>query len=80
MSIADSHATDDPTSGDRSVDDRDDVLQLCLERRVEVLGSANGNHAVGVGQLGKDANLIVVLEVGSDDRHGLRELFQLCFK
>ena len=45
------------------------LIQFWLENRVEVCRAANGHQAVGVGELGEDTNLIVVLEVGSDNRH-----------
>ena len=46
------------------------LIQLRLEYRVEVLGPPDGHEAVGVCQLGEDADLVVVLEVGADHGHG----------
>jgi len=46
------------------VDDGDEAAEVLLEGRVEVLRAADSNEAVGVGELGEDADVVVVLELG----------------
>ncbi len=47
-----------------------DLVQLRLERRVEVLRAADGDEAERVGQFGEDTDFVVVLEVRANNSHG----------
>ena len=80
VAVAHRHAAEDPAAADRGVHDGDDLVQLGLEGGVEVLAAADGHEAVGVGQLGEHAHLVVVLEVRPHHRHVCWLSFQLsCF-
>lgn len=54
-------AANDTASSDGGVDHGDVISEFRLKNRVEVLGAAHSNQAVGVGQLGEDADFVVVL-------------------
>lgn len=56
LSVSSGQATDDVGTSDGSVDDWDDVLELGLEDGVEVLGGADGNQTVGVGEGGENTD------------------------
>lgn len=56
LSVSGGQATDDVGAGDGAVADWDDVLELGLEDGVEVLGSADGDESVGVGERGEDTD------------------------
>ena len=61
--VAAAQAPNDPVAANGGVHQRDHALQLLLERRVKVLGAANGHEAVRVGQFGKDADVVGVFEL-----------------
>lgn len=69
MPVPHTHPADDAAAGDGGVHHRDGPEQLPLEHAVEVLGAADSHQAVGVGELGEAAQLVVVLEAGTDG-HG----------
>ena len=56
LPVSGGQATNDVGAGDGAVADWDDVLELGLEDRVEVLGSADGDKSVGVGEGGEDTD------------------------
>lgn len=56
-------------SGPRGVARRAGPGRVGAPSPVEVLGAADGHEAIGVGELGETAQLVVVLEAGAD-RHG----------
>lgn len=58
------HSADDTGTSDGGVSDWDRVTELGLEGGVEVLGAANSDQTVGVGQLGEDTDLVRVLKLG----------------
>lgn len=64
LSVSSGQATDDVGTSDGGVDDRDDVLKLGLEDGVEVLGGADGNQAVGVGEGGENTDPEMMLVPG----------------
>lgn len=67
------HPADDAAAGDGGVHHRDGPEELPLEDAVEVLGAADSHEAVGVGELGEAAQLVVVLEAGADGHRCGRE-------
>lgn len=60
-----SQAADDANTGDRGVDDGNVVCELGLKDRVKVLRASLRDQAVLVCQLGKDANVVAILELGT---------------
>ena len=56
LSVSSGQAADDVGTSDGGVDNWDDVLELGLEDGVEVLGGADGNQAVGVGEGGENTD------------------------
>lgn len=58
LAVAGRQAPDDARAGDGRVADGDDVLQLGLEDRVEVLRRADGDEGVRVGEGREDADSV----------------------
>ena len=56
LAIACRETPDDAGAGDGAVADGDDVLEFGFEDAVEVLGGADGDEGVGVGEGGEDAD------------------------
>lgn len=56
LAVARGEAADDAGAGDGGADGRNDVLELGLEDGVEVLGGAEGDEGVGVGEGREDAD------------------------
>lgn len=56
LSVSSGQATNDVGTSDGGVDNWDNVLELSLEDGVEVLGGADGDQAVGVGESGEDTD------------------------
>lgn len=73
MPVPHTHPADDAAAGDGGVHHRDGPEELPLEDAVEVLGAADSHEAVGVGELGEAAQLVVVLEAGADGHRCGRE-------
>eukprot|EP01139_Manchomonas_bermudensis_P009413 Amastigsp_a339195_2870.p2 type:complete len:281 gc:universal Amastigsp_a339195_2870:46-888(+) len=67
--VAGSHPANNSHAGDRAVHDRDHIMQLGLERRVEVLRATDRHERVAVCELGEDADIRRRLEF-STNRHG----------
>lgn len=61
--VAGRQAADDARAGDGAVGDGDEVGQLGFEDGVEILRGADGDEAVGVGQVGEDADLVGVFKL-----------------
>ena len=51
------------------------LVQFGLKNRVEIGGATDGDQAVGVGQFGENADLVVVFEMGTNYGH-CRALFR----
>jgi hypothetical protein len=63
--VAGGEAADDANAGNGGVNDRNVVGKLRLVDRVKVLGTALSDQAVLVGELGKDADVVAVLELNT---------------
>jgi hypothetical protein len=64
-SVAGCETAHESGAANGGVDNRNGILELGLERAVEVLGAANSHQTVGVGELGKDTNLVRVFKLGT---------------
>jgi hypothetical protein len=63
VAVARGETADDARAADGGVHDGDDVAELGLEGGVEVGAALDGDEAVGVGELGEDADVAVVFEL-----------------
>ena len=66
MPVSCCEAPDYARAGDGGGDNRDEVCELGFEDRVEGLGSAGCEEAVGICKGGEDADLVAILEGGAD--------------
>lgn len=66
--VACGKSSDDAAASDRCVHHREPshIPKLALKNTVESFGATHGHQAVLIRQLGKDANLIAVLELTAD--------------
>lgn len=69
MSVTDREATDETSPCNGAVHDRNEVSKFRIEGAVEIRGTADGDQAVGVRELGEDADLGRVFELTTDS-HG----------
>lgn len=68
--VACSETPDDTAAGNGGLNNGDVVSEFALEDAVKVLGTPDRDEAVGVSELGKHPNLVVVLELAAG--HGER--------
>ena len=64
-------AADDAGTGDGAGNEGDEVGEFGFEDGVEDGGGAEGEEAVGVGEVGEDADFVGVLELGADCHDGV---------
>jgi hypothetical protein len=63
VAVARGETADDPGAADGGVHDGEHVAELGLEGRVEVGAALDGDEAVGIGELGEDADVAAVFEL-----------------
>ena len=63
VAVAGGEAADDAGAADGGVYDWDDFAEVGLEGGVEVCAALDGDEAVGVGELGEDADVAAVFEL-----------------
>ena len=63
-------AANDAGTGDGAGNEGDEVGEFGFEDGVEDGGGAEGEEAVGVGEVGEDADFVGVLELGADCHDG----------
>ena len=65
VSVPCGEAPNDAGTTDGGMDDRDDILELSFECRVEVCRALDCTEGVGVRELGEDADVAAVFELGT---------------
>jgi hypothetical protein len=73
MTVTDHQAANHTGSADGGVDDGDVIGELLLEHGVEVLGCTSCDEAVGIRELGEDANVVTALKAGAKSHMFFKE-------